>query len=117
MNPYNEWTHREIKCKLFMLEDIQLIGYAKFGDEWIQLIEVDAETEVMEAIDKVESEVDRKLREIQTMDQGAQNGLDTEHIHWPMNNDEPNNDTTINGNHYTTLRESTRDDSCSMYGD
>lgn len=59
MNPYNEWTYREIDCKVFKIDDIEMIGYAKFGDEWIRIVEDDNCSDIMVIMDKVEDEVDR----------------------------------------------------------
>jgi hypothetical protein len=66
MDPYNEWTYREIECKLYNIGGIEIIGYAKFGDEWLRLVEKDTEDGIMDAMELLEDEVDRKINAIKT---------------------------------------------------
>lgn len=71
-SPTVEWTYREIPCRLYRVtlpNVVRWIGYAKFGDEWIEAIDREDEDEES-ARDSVESFVDLKILGLQSDDGG-----------------------------------------------
>lgn len=57
------WTYRECECRLYTLGDLVRIGYARFGDTWIRVLDTDGLTH-SDAISCVESEIDQRIAEL-----------------------------------------------------
>lgn len=56
--PTSEWEYRNIRCRVYVLNEIGEIGYVRIGDVWAQVHEEDHETKsarsfVEEAIDDI----------------------------------------------------------------
>lgn len=80
-----EWTYRDVLCRLYQVQlpdSERWIGYAKFGDEWIEAIDSETVRE-KSAIDMVESVVDRKIRSLQT-DENSGDDSDDQFVPIPM---------------------------------
>lgn len=61
-----EWKYREIECKIYALDDIKVIGLAKFGDNWIEVLNEDFKKNNIDCfVNNVEQSVDIRLNQVQ----------------------------------------------------
>lgn len=63
-DPALEWEYRNITCRVYRLEQIATLAYAKVGDVWIEVFNDDGR-EPHDIESRVESEVDGLLDDIQ----------------------------------------------------